>query len=66
MLQEIHLGKVVFKYNPKSTDNKTKNCVMRLQQTFRSLCTEEKKTSKRVKRQWQNNKNNLLFNAPKS
>lgn len=43
MLQEIHLGKVVFKYNPKSTDNKTKNCVMRLQQTFRSFCTEEKK-----------------------
>lgn len=47
MLQEIHLGKVVFKYNPKSTDNKFKNCVMRLQQTFRSFCTEEKKNKQK-------------------
>lgn len=46
MLQDTHLGKVVFKYNPKSTDNKTKNCVMRLPQTFRNFCIEKKKQAR--------------------
>lgn len=42
MLQEAHPGKAVFKHNPESTDNKTKNCVMRLQQICRSFCIEKK------------------------